>query len=272
MKTSLPLLFMSFILMTACTETESDKTWKMGTQAYTFRAFSFFEAVDKTHELGLHFIEAYPGQEIGGGLEGKMGHDLNAETRKAIKDHLQNKQVEWKAFGVVVAKDKEDWRKLYEFAKDMGISTIVSEPNREDLPFLATLSDKYKIDLAIHNHPQPSPYWHPDTLMNAIEGLSDRVGACADFGHYVRSGLDLAESLKKLEGRIIEAHIKDIADHHKEAEDVVWGTGVVPLEEALDLLEKTGFSGLLSVEYEADPEDNMKQLEESLNYFKRIQK
>src|SRR5207248_3176603 len=36
--------------------------WRLGCQAYTFRSGSFFEAIDKTAQLGLHWIEAYPGQ------------------------------------------------------------------------------------------------------------------------------------------------------------------------------------------------------------------
>ena len=38
--------------------------WRLGCQAYTFRKFTFFEAVDKVASLGLHCIEAYPGQRL----------------------------------------------------------------------------------------------------------------------------------------------------------------------------------------------------------------
>ena len=35
--------------------------WRLGVQAYTFRELTFFETVDKVHELGLKYIEMYPG-------------------------------------------------------------------------------------------------------------------------------------------------------------------------------------------------------------------
>src|SRR5947209_10094209 len=38
--------------------------WRLGCQAWTFNRFSFYEAIDKTAELGLHVIEAYPGQKL----------------------------------------------------------------------------------------------------------------------------------------------------------------------------------------------------------------
>jgi len=261
-------ILISFLALTACNNSsDGKKDWNLGTQAYTFRAFSFFEAVDKTSELGLNYIEAYPGQEIGGDLDGKMGYDLDKDTRKKIKQHLDKKGVEWKAFGVIVPESKEAWDSLYQFAKDMKISTIVSEPKTEDLPYLSELSDQYKVNLAIHNHPEPSPYWNPELLMEAVDGLSERVGACADFGHFARSGLDPVESLKKLEGRIIEAHIKDIESAESNSEDVIWGTGILDFSGMLQELDRQGFKGLLSVEYEADPEDNMDQIRKSIDFY-----
>ena len=56
--------------------------WRLGTQAYTFRKFTFFEAVDKAASLGLKYIEAYPGQRISSDSEDKMSHTLSPELQK----------------------------------------------------------------------------------------------------------------------------------------------------------------------------------------------
>ncbi|MHC4099248.1 MAG: hypothetical protein ACYSU3_24725 [Planctomycetota bacterium] len=40
------------------------ENWRLGMQAYTFKEFTFYEAVDKTRALGLRYIEAYPGQRL----------------------------------------------------------------------------------------------------------------------------------------------------------------------------------------------------------------
>jgi len=37
---------------------------QLAMQFWTFKSFSFFEAMDKTSELGLSWIEAYPGQKL----------------------------------------------------------------------------------------------------------------------------------------------------------------------------------------------------------------
>lgn len=194
---------------------------------------------------------------------------MGKDARNKIKAYLDKRNVEWKAFGVIVPESRAEWDSLFVFAKEMGISTIVSEPDPEDLTYLSDLTDEFKINIAIHNHPKPSPYWNPDTLVSAVEGLSNRIGACADLGHFVRSGIDPVESLKKLRGKIIETHIKDVSDQSKEAKDTVWGTGVVQLPELLKELKNQEFNGLFSIEYEADPKDNMEQIKESISFFKK---
>lgn len=247
--------------------TREDLDWKLGTQAYTFRNFSFFEAIDKTKALGLHFIEAYPGQRIGGNIEGVMNYDIDSATRQKIKDYLKKQNVELMAFGVIVPNTKGQWDSLFAFAKDMGITNIVSEPHVNDLPYVSDLCEKYQINVAIHNHPKPSHYWSPDTLLAAIDGLSNRIGSCADIGHFVRSGLDPLTCLKKLEGRIIEFHFKDVTPKSPKAEDTVWGTGVCDIPAIIKEMHRQNFKGMISIEYEADPDDNMDQIRKSIEFF-----
>jgi hypothetical protein len=52
--------------------------WQLGAQAYTFNRFTFFEAIDKIKTCDLNYVEAYPGQTIGGGIEGKMDYKMPA--------------------------------------------------------------------------------------------------------------------------------------------------------------------------------------------------
>ena len=43
---------------------KAEKDWKLAIQAWSFRLFTFSEAVDKTAALGLKYIEVYPGQKF----------------------------------------------------------------------------------------------------------------------------------------------------------------------------------------------------------------
>src|SRR5690606_31925706 len=131
------------------------------------------------------------------------------------------------AFGVARANSDESWRQLFEFAKAMGVQNINTEPEEQYLSLIGKLANEFKIKVSIHNHPQPSTYWNPDSVIRAIKlAKSDYVGACADIGHWVRSGLDPIKSLKKYRGYLNHLHFKDVDSKSAKAKDVHWGLGV----------------------------------------------
>ena len=128
-----------------------------------------------------------------------VNESLPADARNDIKKKLGDSGVKLVNYGVCnLSKKEDDSRRVFDFAKDMGIETLVSEPTEDSMEMLDKLCEEYGINIAIHNHPKPSHYWNPDTLLNACKGRSKRIGACADTGHWVRSGLNPLESLKKI--------------------------------------------------------------------------
>ncbi len=246
--------------------------WKLGAQAYTFNRFTFAEAIDKIKSCGLSYVEAYPGQTIGGGIEGKMEPGMSAEKRNQILKMLQDKGVKMVSFGVTGAKDEAGWRELFEFAVSMGLENITMEPEPEFIPLVSKLCDEYQINAALHNHPAPSRYWNPDVVIAAMQGQSKRLGACADIGHWVRSGLDPVECLKKLEGHVIQLHFKDLNEKSKNAHDVHWGTGVSNVDGVLAELKRQNFQGLFSAEYEHNWENSTPDVTASVQYFREAVK
>ena len=246
-------------------DTEAYKGWRIGTQAWSFNRFSFYDAVDKTASLGMHYIEAYPGQSLTGEKNSpKMDFNMPAELREEVKAKLKDASVKVINFGVVgLPNDEAGARKVFEFAKAMGIETIVSEPTPESVPMLDKLCQEYKINLAIHNHPKPSRYWDPQVVLDACKGSSNYVGACADTGHWVRSGLDPVECLKKLEGRIKSLHFKEIENGH----DVPWGTAKARAKGLLEELHRQNFKGVFSIEYEYNWDNSLPEIRKCVEFF-----
>ena len=234
---------------------ETKLGWKLGAQAYTFNLFTFSEAIDKIDSCGLRYVEGFSGQTIGGGIEGKMDYYMNASLRKQVLDKLKKKGVTMYAYGVETPGNEAEWRQLFEFGKAMGIQTFTSEPEEKDMPLLSTLCDAYKINLAIHNHPYPKHYWKPEIVLAAIKGQSGRIGACADVGHWVRSGLDPVECLKKLQGHVLQLH---------------WGTGIANTNGVITELKRQNFKGMISAEYERNWENNVPDVTASVVYFRSV--
>jgi len=133
----LTLLFFIIVLFSCSTENPGKKAaeelgWEVGFQAYTFNKFTFAEALDKGDSIGLKSVEAYPGQEIGNGIEGTTQYTMDQDTRNKLKELLAEKGIILNAYGVTGARDTTGWKQLFEFAKDMGIGVITSEPARDE--------------------------------------------------------------------------------------------------------------------------------------------
>ncbi len=248
--------------------------WRLGCQAWSFNRFTFYEAIDKTASLGLHYIEAYRTQK----LSKEQPHlitdeSLPAEARIAVKKKLKDSGVKLVNYGVCfLYKDIDKSRKVFEFAKDMGIETLVAEPPEDAFENIDKLCGEYGINVAIHDHPKPSHYWNPDTVLKVCQGRSKRIGACCDTGHWVRSGLDPLECLKKLEGRIISFHLKDLnaKPPTKDIHDVPWGTGVCDVKGMLAEIYRQKFKGVFSIEYEYHYENSLPEIAQCVAYFDKI--
>jgi sugar phosphate isomerase/epimerase len=244
--------------------------WKLGCQAYTFNRFTFFEAVDKNRSLGLKYLEAYPGQKLSAEKpDVTVGPGMSPEMRAAVKEKLARASVKMVNFGVVgLPNDEKQSRDVFEFAKDMGIETIVSEPPPDAFDLIERLCEQYQINVALHNHPEPSRYWNPDTVLAATKGRSKRIGACADTGHWMRSGIRPLDAVKKLEGRIISFHLKDLNKYGRQgAHDVPWGTGQADLKAVLAEIHRQGFKGVFSIEYEHNWLESLPEIAESVAFF-----
>lgn len=267
------LLLISIGCDSGSAQTKAEKQgWHLSMQSYTFHLFSVMESLDKTQELGIKFIEIYPGQKLGVEFgEEVFGYQLNENQMKKIKDAASERNIKIISSGVWTAKS-EEWEKIFSFAQEMGMEFITAEPAHEDWDLIENLAKKYKIKIAVHNHPNENSYWKPEILLNDIQARSKLLGACADVGHYKRMNLDPILCLKQLEGRIISLHFKDIAPEGPEGvlEDVVWGTGVLNVKEMLGELKRQDFSGYFTIEYEANWENNLPQIKESIGYFNQV--
>jgi len=246
------------------------KGWRLGMQAYSFRMFTFFEAIDKTASLGLKYIEAYPSQSLSKEQPDiQFSHDMPAQARELVKQKLKDTGVTLVCYGVVgLSNDEAECRRVFDFAKEMGIENIVTEPAFEAFDLLDKLCQEYSINIAIHNHPAPSLYWSPDTALKYCQGRSKWIGVCADTGHWPRSGIKPIDALKKLEGRVISFHLKDLNEFgNKEAHDVPWGTGIADMKAILTYLDEINFQGVFSIEYEHNWENSLPEIAQCVSYF-----
>ena len=137
---------------------------------------------------------------------------------------------------------------------------------------IESLADEYGINVAVHNHPESpkSKYWKPENVLAVCRDRGKRIGACCDTGHWVRSGLDPVECLKKMEGRIISFHLKDVAEWGvPKARDVPLGSGKANYAAVLREIHRQKFRGVMAVEYEHDSEKLLDEVAQCVAFVEK---
>lgn len=228
--------------------------WRIACQLYTFRDRSFYEALEAISSLGIRNVEPCFFLPLDKERPGLMtSESLSPNLRRELKARLKDYGIRMHHYYAPVDGKTENFRKIFDFAKEMGVRTIVAEPPAEVFDKLEELCNEYKINLAIHNHPKSpnSKYWQPENVLKVCEGRGKRIGSCSDTGHWVRSGLDPVQCLKKAKKRIITMHLKDVAEFGKpEARDVPLGEGKANYTAVLKELHAQKFRGVMTIEYE----------------------
>jgi sugar phosphate isomerase/epimerase len=241
--------------------------WQVAMHAYTLKEFPIAEAIDKTAALGLKHLSLSGSVNLDGQNKPRT-IDLSDRDMEAIRKRAQDAGINLVNIGVVqLPPDEAESRKVFDFAKKWGIDTLVAEPEPKAMDLVERLCKEYNIKVAIHNHPKPSRYWNPDTVAEAVKGRSPLLGACADTGHWMRSGLDPVECLKKLEGRVICLHFKDLAERSPKTHDVPWGTGAGDVKGMMTELKRQGFHGVFGIEYEYHWQNSSAEIAEGIKFF-----
>jgi sugar phosphate isomerase/epimerase len=219
---------------------------RLSLQCWTYNRLSFFETVDRAAALGVKYLEMFPGQTLRPDSKEKvsksMSDEMIAEIKKKLADAGGLKLV---AYGVdSVPNDEEGARKAFAWAQKMGIEVLVTETRPTDLH--ERLCNEYKIKFALHNHPRT---WPPDEVLKACKDRCPLMGSCSDTGHWMRADFIPVDMLKKLEGRVLHLHFKDLNEFGK-GHDVVWGTGRGNVKGMMAELKRQGYKGYLSIEFE----------------------
>ena len=262
------------------------KDFPIAMQCYTFRKFTFEETLGKVKELGIKYLEAYPDQLLSKEIPGvKFDHHMTEEQIARAKKKLDENGIQLVSYGVVSFENTEpSMRKVFDFAKKMGIRIINCEPAFDDWTLLEKMVREYDVKLSIHNHPSymtsMNRYWNPAVVLEHVKGLDPRIGSGADTGHWMRSNVDPVKALRMLRGRVIHCHLKDLDKFNdKDAKDVPFGSGKANIHDILAELTLRDYDGYLTVEHENKAEEMnpspsiQKGLEyiESITYFRGYQ-
>ncbi len=235
---------------------------KLGLASYTTRKFSLEQTIEMCKRTGLHELCL---KSMHLPLDSSKDQILKAkETVSSVGLHLYGG-------GVIYMNSKADVDQAFDYAKTAGMQVIIGVPAHELLPYVNDKVKEYNIKVAIHNHgPGDKNYPSPESVMEKIRGLDKRIGLCMDIGHTQRIGEDPATEAKKYFDRLLDVHMKDVDKAAKDGKTVIVGRGVIDIPAFLKVLVQKKYQGVVSFEYEADAEDPLPGLEQSVGYVRGV--
>ena len=262
MKTRIATLLCLLSVLTVLTTLQpalvqaQDFSERLALQTWTMRKMNFEEMTDFASKMGFTDLQMWSSTS-GGHMDPLAPWD----EIKRQKETLDRKGLKAYAFGVTrVTRNEEELRKVFEFARYMGMEMIITEPTeKRQLDLLEKFALVYDIKVAVHNHTIESPFGNPVTVKMLLEDRDSRIGVCLDAGWMTTTGLDVAEVYRDYGDRVFDIHLKDKLVHSREADhdytDVDIGTGDANLIGLFKAMKETGYSGRIAIETDQQLED-----------------
>ena len=259
---------MSLVSARAETTAESDP-WlglKVGVATYTLRELPIEEAIKAVKRVGLKYVSI---KNVKNHID--LSHS-SEERRRRAQMFRDSGLVPLSVGNVSMRTGEADIRKAFEYARDIGVPTIVCAPSLDSIPFLDKMVKEFNIKLAIHNHgPEDKGFFpSPFDVMRAVAKFDERIGLCIDVGHTARAGVDPADSILKCQERLYDLHLKDISALGDKNTPIEGGRGILDSKSILAALLKIQYRGLVGFEYEKDAKDPVPGLAESVGYTKGL--
>jgi len=165
----------------------------------------------------------------------------------------------------------EAMRKHFDYAKAAGMKMIVCAPTPANVKIVESLAKEYDIVCAIHNHgPEDKNFPTPQSVLTAVKGMDHRMGLCMDIGHSARTGVDVVKTVAEAGDRLLDMHVKDLADLSNKDSQCDVGEGKMPFPALFKQIKKMGYKGCVNLEYEINAKDPMMGMQKSYSYMRGV--
>ena len=252
--------------------------FKIGIAGYTFHKRTLDDALAIMQKADVHYLCV---------KDFHLPFSATDADIAVFKEKCASYGVTPYGIGPVYVTDATKLREQFEFAKRLGVKTIVGVPyeagdekdswnkrigSRALLLEIDKMVKEFDIKYAIHNHGPHSPKMFPDVEYgwNLIKDLDPRIGFCIDVGWEYGCGKDPAATIRKYADRIFDAHIKNFPKGERNGGSIPLPRGKIDLVPVFQAFADVGYDGVCSLEYERDFEDNLVPVVECIAYERGI--
>lgn len=177
--------------------------WRIGVPAAAFRHLTFSEAAAKADALIVASIEGFNTQRLSAEIPKNLTWTLAPGEVRAINNRLRDLNLKMPAYHVdAIPADAESRRRMFTFAKAVGVETIIANPDPASLADLDALASEIGVNLAVENRRDPK------ALMDAMRDRSKRIGVAADLAGWAQNGIKPADGLALVKDRLLAVNLR----------------------------------------------------------------
>lgn len=241
---------------------ETKENFKLGVAGYTFHKFDLQTTLETLKRCDVHYLCI---------KDFHLPVESTDEEIAAFHARCAEYGVKGYAVGPLYMRSKEDIDKYFEYAKRVGVNTIVGVPNYDLLPYVEEKVKEYGFFYAIHLHgPDIDIYQDADEVWEKTKDLDPRMGMCLDIGHDTRNGKDPVADLKKYHSRVFDIHLKDVTGTTKLGYSVEVGRGIIDFPAFVKMMREVNYTGVISLEHERNMDNPFMGIAESIGYFRAM--
>ncbi len=241
---------------------DTHESFKVGIAGYTFAKFDLDKTLETLKRTDVHYLCI------------KNFHlplTSTDEEIEAFHAKLKSANVTGYAVGPLYMDTEEGVDQVFEYAKRVGVNTIVGVPTYELLPYVSKMVAKYDMRYAIHLHgPDIDKFPDAEDVWENVKDLDPRMGMCLDIGHDRRNGKDPVADLKKYHTRVFDIHLKDVTGASKLGYSVEVGRGILDIPAFVKMLREVNYNGVVSLEHERNMDNPFMGIAESIGYFRGV--
>jgi len=248
----------------AAPKIDSSAGFRLGVATFSLRGFLRPKAIEMLKVLDVESISLKE-------FHAKIKSDP-AEWAQARKDcEAAGLRIASVGNITMTADNDEEIELNFKYAQALGAAGIVMAPTVDVLPRIEKYVKKYNIKAMIHNHgPEDKNFPTPQSVLDAVKGMDERMGCCIDVGHTVRTGADVLESIKSAGKRLHDFHMKDLRDLSDKASQCEVGDGKIPVPAMFKLLRQVKYKGNVNLEYEINLKDPLPGMVKSFAYMRGV--
>jgi sugar phosphate isomerase/epimerase/type 1 glutamine amidotransferase len=239
--------------------------WRVGIPSAAFKQLTFAEAVVKADALGLGSIEGSSTQKVAYEIPKNLDYHLAPGERTAVTNQLREYNVQLAGYRVDnLGADEAERRKIFEFAKAVGVQIIFVNPEQASLAEIDKLADEFGISVALENHKDAK------SLMSMLEGRSKRIGLQADLGGWMHEGIKPVDALPLVKDRLLAVDVRDRSALGAKGRDVTAGSGAAGLSDFFVAAYRAGIKPLFITIDATGAADTYADLAKSLDNLEKF--